>query len=165
MDTETEAKTISARLAHVEHERDLLAHGVTRLAGANAYIAMIQMPADRSPAEAYADAGQQLVRAICHLFEGVPADHGIAIHETTIALRLPVKRGVVVEALVHLAVDRDNPRHFLWQCASTIDFWQGGMRTAEAQIRCMTLPRTVGDPMMRRHHARSAPIAVRSTRP
>jgi hypothetical protein len=150
MDTETEAKTISARLAHVEHERDLLAHGVTRLAGANAYIAMIQMPADRSPAEAYADAGQQLVRAICHLFEGVPADHGIAIHETTIA---------------HLAVDRDNPRHFLWQCASTIDFWQGGMRTAEAQIRCMTLPRTVGDPMMRRHHARSAPIAVRSTRP
>lgn len=156
----TSAKTISPRLAHVEHETDLLVHSVTRLGPANAYVSVIAMPDDLSADRAYLEAAQQLVRAICHLFEGVPADHGIAIYRTEVALRSPAKEGVPLEATIRLAIDRDNPRHFLWQCESSIDFWQNNVRVAEVGVHCMTLPRTVGDPMMRRHHARPSPIAA-----
>ena len=160
METTIAAKTISTRLAHVEHEHDLLAHSVVRLAQAKTYASMVAMPADFSPFQVFQDAGWQLVRAICHLFEGVPADHGIAIHQTEVALHSPAKAGVAVEAMIRLEIDRDNPRHFLWQCESTIDFWQDGVRVADAHIKCMTLPRAVGDPMMRRHHARPSAIAA-----
>jgi hypothetical protein len=154
------AKTISARLAHVEQEQDLLAHSVVRLDRRNAYLAMVAMPDDRPTEQALLDAGKQIVRAICHLFEGVPGDHGIAIHHTEIALRSPARSDVPVEASVHLEIDRDNPRHFLWQCESTVDFWQGPVLVGQAHIKGMTLPRTVGDPMMRGHHARPSAVAA-----
>jgi hypothetical protein len=154
------AHTISARLAHVANDDDLLARSVTRLPQPCAYFATIDPPADRPHDRAMLDAGQQVVRAICHLFEGIPHDHGIAIHHTEIATLAPVKPGTAMEAWVYLTFDRDNPRHFLWQCDSTIDFRQGGVRIATAHIKGMTLPRTVGDPMMRRHHAPPCYIAA-----
>ncbi len=58
--------------------------------------------------------------------------------------------------MVHLEIDRDNPRHFLWQCVSAIQFWQEGVRVAEAHFQFMTLPRAVGNPKMSRHDRPSA---------
>ena len=150
-------KTISRGLAHVANDRVLLAQSVVRLPRANTYVAVVAMPEDVSPYQVFQDAGQQLTRAICHLFEGVPPDHGIAIHQTDVAISAAVQAGVPVEAVIRLEIERENPRHFLWQCASTIEFWQSGDRVAEAHIKGMTLPRWVGDPTMHQHHT-SAPV-------
>ena len=160
MSAKIATKTISARLAHVAHERDLLAHSVTRLARPNAYLCTLTMPMDGPAEQVLQTAGQQLVRAICHLFEGVPADHGIAIHQITIELLSAIKSCVAVEALVHLEIDRDNHRHVLWQCKSRVDFRQNGVPVAEAHIRAMTLPRTLGHPNLLRHYARHPVVAA-----
>jgi hypothetical protein len=167
MDSMFAARNISARAAHVEHEHDLLVWTVRPGGRLNSYLSTVLVPADHPDVQRdrvmgpiFQDAGQQLVRAISHLFEGVPADHGIAIHETNVLLRAPAFADAPIEARVHLEIDRDNPRHFLWQCESSIEFRQQGIRVAEAHYRFMTLPRTVGDPMMRRHHARPSVIAA-----
>jgi hypothetical protein len=167
MDTMIAAKTISLRAAHVEHEQDLLVRAVRRGPRPHSYLSSFSVPTDhpdvtrdRLSGPVFQDAGQQLVRAISHLFEGVPADHGIAIHETNVLLRSPSFTDAPIEAWVHLEIDRDNPRHFLWQCMSSIEFRQEGVCVALARYRFMTLPRTVGDPMMRRHHASLSAIAA-----
>ena len=147
------AKTISPRLAHVARKSDLLAESVTPLARANTYISVVTVPPDLSAYQLFQEASHQIVRAICHLFEGVPADHGVAIHETDIALREAPRDDLPVEARIFLTLDRNNPRHILWQCKATIDFCQGNIRVAEARIKSMTLPRTVGDPTLRWPHA------------
>jgi hypothetical protein len=147
------AKTISPRLAHVAQKSDLLAQSVTPLAQANTYSSAVTVPPDASAFQLFQEASHQIVRAICHLFEGVPADHGIAIYETDIALRSAMRTDMPVEAWIFLTLERNNPRHILWQCNSTINFFQGQIRVAEARIRSMTLPRTVGDPTLRWPHA------------
>lgn len=160
MGTMIAERTISPRLAHVEQEQDLLARSVIPLDRKNAYVAMVTLPQNSPHDNALREAGQQIVRAICHLFEGVPSDHGIAIHHIEL-LNLSIVPVVgPVEASVDLQIERDNPRHFLWQGESTIDFWQGSIHVGKVHIKCMTLPRTVGDPMIRRHHARPSAIAA-----
>ncbi len=167
MNAMADAKNISTGLAHVDHESDLLVHAVKRVLRPNSYLSTFSVPPnhpsvteDKVPGSAFQEAGQQLVRAVSHLFQGVPTDHGIAIHESHVAFRAHAKTGVPVEAMVHLEIDRDNPRHFPRQWVSTIDFWQEGVRVAEAHFQFVTLPRSVGNPMMSRHHGHpSAAVA------
>ncbi len=147
------AKTISPRLAHVAQKSDLLAESVTALARANTYVSTVTIPPGASAYQLFQEASHQIVRAICHLYEGVPVDHGIAIYETDIALRSCIQEHAPVEARVFLTLERDNPRHILWQCHAAIDFCKGHIRVAEARIESMTLPRTVGDPTLRWPHA------------
>ena len=154
------ARPISARLAHVDESCDLLARDVTRLAPHSTYLVTVSVPDDGQPRQALLAAGRQAVCAICHLFEGVPADHGIAIHHTDIVLQSFVPIAGDVDAMVYLEIDRDNPRHFLWQYEATIEFRQGGNRVARGYIKCMTLRRTVGDPTMWPHHTRLPAVAA-----
>jgi len=160
----TAIHTITPALAHVTCDENLLVRSVEALAEEHAYRSVFAIDGTHpylyeNPAIAnhvsgttFIDMGRQLLKAITHLYYGMPLDSRFVLHNVDIEFLRWAKLGVAIEVRVTAEVPSarraDAPR----ACAASIEWWQEGHLVARARSRFTTFSAALEAKLMSRQY-------------